>query len=170
MKKYIVLLFIFLGTILLGITLSFNSSQAVEDDNSYVTSYIYVDIKGAVAKPGVYRVTRETRLFQLIEIAGGVTSDAFTKNVNLSIHLEDEDSIYIPFINDEISSVKEELININNASIEELDSLPGIGEVTARAIVEYRTTIGAFKKIEEIMNVAGIGEASFIKIKDYITV
>lgn len=171
--KYIIGVFLFVSFIIGGIFIDFNKSKAnetVEIDNSYQVSYIYVDIKGAIKTPAVYRVTSETRLFQLIEIAGGLLPDALTKSINLSKRLADEEAIYIPFLGDEDSSVSNELININTASVEELDSLPGIGLVTAKAIVEYRTNIGIFMKIEDIMNVSGIGESSFEKIKEFITV
>ena len=175
MKKY--LRFVISGIVLIafilgGILIDFNHSRAEDEvvDNSYTVSYIYVDIKGAIKNPSVYRVTGGTRLFQLIEIAGGLTSDCDTKNINLSKKLNDEESIYIPFLGDEISSIGENLVNINTATKDELDSLPGIGAVTAQAIIDYRTNIGVFKKIEDIMNVSGIGESSFEKIKDYITV
>ncbi len=175
MKKYwkfVVFGFVVIAFIFGGFLIDFNQSKADDEvvDNSYTVSYIYVDIKGAIKNPSVYRVTAGTRLFQLIEIAGGLTSDCDTKSINLSKKLSDEESIYIPFLGDEISSISDNLININTATKDELDSLPGIGAVTAEAIINYRTNIGVFKKIEDIMNVSGIGESSFEKIKDYITV
>lgn len=175
MKKYwkfVVFGFVVIAFIFGVFLIDFNQSKADDEvvDNSYTVSYIYVDIKGAIKNPSVYRVTAGTRLFQLIEIAGGLTSDCDTKSINLSKKLSDEESIYIPFLGDEISSISDNLININTATKDELDSLPGIGAVTAEAIIDYRTNIGVFKKIEDIMNVSGIGESSFEKIKDYITV
>lgn len=175
MKKYLIALatgIVLIGLIVCGAFINFNSTKAndtISSDDG-VVAYIYVDIKGAIKNPAVYRVTSQTRLFQLIEIAGGLTSDADTSKINLSKKLSDEESIYVSFIGDEISETNDNLININTATIEELDKLPGIGLVTAQAIVEYRQTIGPFLKITDIMNVSGIGESSFEKIKDYIKI
>lgn len=176
MKKYIKYLIVLLPLSLIflcSFLISFNNTKAEDEkyiDNSYVVSYIYVDIKGAVKFPNVYRVTAETRLFQLVEMSGGLLSDADIRNINLSARLTDEESIYIPFINDDERIYSDELINLNTATVEQLDSLPGIGIITAQNIIDYRNNIKVFQTIEEIMNVSGIGEASFAKIKDYITV
>ncbi len=161
--------FILIVTFIPIFTVKADSNE--EAISGYQVSYIYVDIKGAVKTPGVYRITSNTRLFQLVEIAGGLTTDALVKNINLSQKLTDESSFYIPFFNDEESSVSEtELININSASLAILDTLPSVGESTAQNIIDYRKNIGSFKAIEDIMNVSGIGEATFYKIKDYICV
>jgi competence protein ComEA len=141
------------------------------------TTAIVVDISGEVLNPNYYIVDNGTRLYELIEIAGGVTPEANLSQVNLSSILQDEMKIYIPkIVVGEDGVVIEEpdynshLININTASYERLMELTGIGETKAKAIVEYRTTHGYFKSIEEIMNVKGIAEGTFNGIKDFICV
>ena len=160
---------------------------------------IFIDIKGAVKKPGVYETDENSKVIDAITLAGGLKSNADTSNINLSQHLKDEMVIYI-FTENELkkseekiacdttcktevievnnctektSSVNNEkndkLININTASKEELMSLSGIGEAKADAIIAYRNE-KQFATIEDIMEVSGIGESVFATIKDSITV
>lgn len=143
--------------------------------------YIVVDIKGQVLNEGVYKVIKGTRLYQLIIKAGGLTKDAKSEFINQSIILDDEMMIYIPSIYDQETEVvittedsneddqTQKLININTASKSSLESIPGIGSVTADSIITYRES-NTFETIEDIMNVTGIGESTFEKIKSYITV
>jgi competence protein ComEA len=138
------------------------------------TSYIYVDIKGQVEHPGVYKVLENTRLFQVVELAGGLTTEANDLLVNLSMILYDQDVVIIPSIYDEVEEIVEEptstLIDINRASQSELETLPGIGPATAEAIINYRDNVSSFDRIEDIMNVPGIGESTYEAIKDLITI
>ena len=130
---------------------------------------IWVDIDGAVNKPGVYEIKKGSRLFELLEIAGGLREDAYTKNINRSILLEEEDKIFIESI-DEINIKKEIMkIDINTASKEDLMTLSGIGESISENILEYREK-NEFKEIEDIKNVNGIGESKFNIIKENIKV
>lgn len=136
--------------------------------------YIYVDIKGEVHNPGVYKVNEDLRLYQLVNLAGGLTNEADGTLVNLSSQLFDEDVIYIPSIYDETSSVigdipvNEVRLDINQANLEQLQELPGIGPSTAQKIIDYRKEVGYFEDIEDIINVPGIGESTFNNIKDLI--
>lgn len=155
--------------------LDFNPQQPT--DVLDLPDYIYIDIKGEVINPGVYKVLKEYRLFQLLSLAGGVTGEADTLAINLSLKLFDQQVIYIPSTADNfpiIIDVTEDpssnIININSASLELLDTLPGIGPSTAQSIIDYRNGEGFFESIEQIMNVSGIGEATFNEIKDFITV
>jgi len=121
---------------------------------------IWVDIDGAVKNPGVYEIKTGSRLFELLEIAGGLREDAYTKDLNRSIMLNEEDKIYIESI-DNINLKKEIMkININTASKEELMKLTGIGEAISENILQYRET-NTFNKIKDIMNVDGIGDSKF---------
>lgn len=130
---------------------------------------IWVDIDGAVNKPGVYEIDGESRLFELIEIAGGLKKDAYTRDLNKSIKLNDEDKIYIKSV-EEIDLEKESSkININTATREELMNLTGIGESISGNIIIYREN-QKFLKIEDIMKVKGIGESKFNIIKNDIKV
>jgi len=142
-----------------------------------IPEYIYIDIKGQVQNPGVYKVTTNSRLFQLLNLAGGTTSKADTLAINLSLKLYDQQVVYIPSFDDNypiISEVSDDssqkVININSASLQLLDTLPGIGPSTAQSIIEYRNEVGFFERIEDIMNVTGIGESTYNEIKDLITV
>lgn len=152
---------------------TFNPEQNNEEETEEVY-FIYIDIKGEVNNPGVYKVSSDYRLFQVVNLAGGLTSKADTLAINLSQKIRDELAIYIPSVDDEyqsvvVTDVKEGLIDINSASKDTLESLTGIGPATAQAIIDYRST-NTFTTIEDIMNVPGIGDATFNAIKDSITI
>ncbi len=134
-----------------------------------------VYITGEVNYPGVYPIKEGDRIVDVIKYAGGETSEAVLENVNLSEIVSDEQHIIIPNINDDIAVATGTVeaggkININKATESDLVSLNGIGEATAKDIIKYREDNGAFKNIEDIMNVSGIGQKTFEKFKDNITV
>jgi competence protein ComEA len=146
---------------------------------------LYVFICGAVADPGVYEVAAGSRICDVLELAGGFGEDAGTDYLNLAEPVSDGQKVYVPRV-DELaegiatqteepldSSGAEEAsgkININTAAKEILITLPGIGEAKADSIIAYRTEHGGFSSIEEIMEIPGIKEAVFSKIKELITV
>lgn len=151
-----------------------------EKEESVPLQILFVDIGGAVENPGVYEVTKDTRLFEVIEMAGGLTEDADADRVNRASFVEDGQKIIIPEKGSEISGdlpsaagspadAGNGLININTATADELKTLSGIGDVTAEKIIEYRST-KSFKSKEDIMSVDGIGSKTYEKIKDRITV
>ena len=171
-------------------------SEAV--DNNCIKTTIYVDIKGEVKNPGVYEIDSDKRVIDVVNLAGGFTKDADTTILNLSMKLTDEMSIKIyskkeiedaknnineePTIVEVIKEVekiveveKECLCDNNDICIkeeiikQEENNVTGIGESKAIKIIEYREN-NRFEKIEDIMNVSGIGNAMFEKIKEYITV
>lgn len=137
-----------------------------------------VQISGEVLHPGVYALPAGSRLFDLIEISGGMTEKSDSKQVNQAAVLMDGGAYYIPAQgevlpvsqNAQMSSLSASIVNINTANLEELMSLPGIGETKALNIIAHREAHGNFKTIEEIMNVSGIGETIFDSIKGLITV
>ncbi len=143
---------------------------------------IVVYITGAVPRPGVYALAQGSRVQDAISAAGGFLADADKTGLNLARALEDGEQLDIaytsgssPVIGTAIPAATEapsnaELININTASQTELESLPGIGPTTAQKIIAYREANGPFAKIEDIVNVSGIGPGTFEKIKDLITV
>ena len=144
-------------------------------------SPLVVQVLGAVPRPGVYEFPEGSRVRDAVEASGGLLADADTSSLNLVAPLEDGQQLVIPFLNGApvttptaaaSTSVvpSADLININTATLAQLDSLPGIGPTTAQKIIDYRTTHGPFQKIEDIMNVSGIGPATFDKLKDLITV
>lgn len=144
---------------------------------------IFVDIDGAVKKPGVYKVSEGTRLFQVIELAGGLTDDASTQSLNRAEAVYDGQKITV-YSSDTGGYSQEDAgsgipaekgitggkVNINTADSVTLQTIPGIGPSKAARIIEYRDSQGRFKKIDDIKNVTGIGDITFENIKDYITV
>jgi len=156
---------------------------------------ISVYICGEVRNPGIYEAPLGVMLNDIIEDAGGLTENASVNNINLVYQITGNMSIYIPS-EDEIKNgftggdiIRQDgvyvwgnssggssdpggstlMVNINTAALDELKSLPGIGEVTAQAIIDYRNTT-PFSAIEDIKNVTGIGDSKFNRIKDYICV
>ena len=137
---------------------------------------VYVHICGEVEKPGVYELEEGSRVFQAVEAAGGFTAEASQSSMNLAETIADGMQIVI-LSKEEAEAVQaaaEEsaagLVNINQASKEQLMALPGIGESRAEDIIRYREESGGFQRIEDIMKVSGIKDAAFQKIKDSIAV
>ncbi len=138
---------------------------------------IVVYIEGAIAKPGLVYAPSDARLGEIINLSGGLLALADADNLNMAKPVKDGDKITVPFKKTLPSEKREsnpakpeELININTASAEELQKLPRIGPSTAKKIIEYREEHGDFKTIDEIKNVPRIGEKTFDKLKDMITV
>ena len=187
-KKYIIVIIpivIILLLIVIKLIIISSNKVEIEDDENLDTSkeeylddeYYYVDIKGCIKNPGVYKLIKGSRVKDVIELAGGLTSDSDTSNINLAKIIEDEMVININSVNDNSgnnysmnSNNLSDLININTASLEQLMTLSGIGESKAKSIISYREENGNFKAIEDITKVSGIGQALYEKIKDYITV
>lgn len=145
---------------------------------------LYADICGAVQTPGVYELEEGARIFQLIEKAGGLRQDADLASVNQAERVTDGMKVRI-YTKEEAASLPQQIsessaasdapaqtakININSADLSQLIQLSGIGESRAADIIAYRTEHGRFLTIEEIMNVSGIKESTFRKIKDQIVV
>ncbi|MFC0473433.1 helix-hairpin-helix domain-containing protein [Halalkalibacter kiskunsagensis] len=136
---------------------------------------ITVDIKGAIALPGVYELNEGSRVHNVIEMAGGFLSDADELQLNLAQLLQDEMMIYVPTEGEEVqenlvnsSGNKDGKIAINRVDETTLEQLPGIGPAKAAAIISYREEHGPFKGIEDLQNVSGIGPKSAEKLTDYI--
>ena len=139
---------------------------------------IFVDVKGAVKHPGVFETTKDKRVKDLIEEAGGLLDDADTATLNLSQKVKDQMVIYVlkhgekpkQISDGGSSSSNTDVININTANKEQLMKISGVGKTKAEAIISYREKNGDFKKKEDITKVRGIGKATFEKIKDKIEV
>ncbi len=137
---------------------------------------IYVYITGAIKNPGVYTVEKESRIYQVIELAGGFLEGADERNINLADKVSDGMKIVVYSVNESVNISEEnnsnenQIININTATKEQLMMLPGIGESKAESIIRYRQDYGFFKSIDEIMNISGIKEGAFDKIKDLIKI
>lgn len=141
---------------------------------------IMIHISGQVYKPGLIELKAGSRVIDAVELAGGLKAEADLDRINLAKKLEDEEKIYISKIGEEalplevvgsspVGHTVGGKININNCSKEELMTLPGIGEVLAGRIIDYREA-NPFKSIEDIRNVSGIGEKRFEEIKDLIII
>ena len=161
------------------------SATGTDSSDKRPENYI-VQIAGEVLKPGVYQVEEGTRLYQLIELSGGITPQADISSLNLAAPVHDGLRINIPAQNSiqgdldrfqfsfsEQIPLSEEtdndlVVQINTASLEELKRLPGIGEVIAQRIIEYRKTYGPFQSVDDLINVKGIGAKKLQDIKNSI--
>lgn len=136
-----------------------------------------VYVSGAVNKAGLYTLPSGSRVNDAIQAAGGFTDDANIDILNLAKILEDGEQILVPELISTISTENQTksinpsfiLVNINTATLEQLDTLPEIGPKTAQNIIDYRNVYGLFDRIEDIKDVTGIGPVTFDKIKDLIT-
>lgn len=163
-----------------------NSSQ-IKSDTSISPKRFLVDVSGAVAKPGVYKLgTDDARVTDAIEAAGGLSDDADRTRINLAQKLNDGEKVYVPRIGEDtgidsqltsklpaessLDTSHRGLVNINTADETTLQTLSGVGEATAKAIIKERETNGAFESPEDLMRVSGIGEKKFAKLKDDICV
>ncbi|MBE5940148.1 MAG: competence protein ComEA [Lachnospiraceae bacterium] len=138
------------------------------------TKLLAVHIVGSVSKPGVYYVENGAIVNDVVKLAGGLTKDADVSVTNLASAVTQGMMIRIYSVEEVkkgevITETSKGLININTAGKETLMELPGIGEAKAEAIISYREQNGAFKDIKDIMNIPGIKEALYNKIKDHIT-
>lgn len=146
------------------------------------TKMIVVEIKGEVVSPDVYEISEGSIIRDLITKAGGLTNEANIGKINRADKLRDNQLIVIPNKNElsnantninvskEGNTAEEGIININTASLEELQKINGVGEVKAKSIINYREKNGGFKSIDEMKNIEGIGDKTFEKMKDQITV
>ena len=156
-----------------AVLFSFIKTPIIKETKTFNLPKICVHIKGAVRSPGMYELDAASRVNDVIIAAGGALERANLNAVNLARFLEDGEEIIIPEIvsgAETVSYNETQQVNINTADINKLCELGGIGEITARQIIKYRTERGGFSVKEEIMNVHGIGETLFEKIKERICV
>lgn len=139
---------------------------------------LVVDVAGAVRRPGVYEFREGDRIVDAIRAAGGATRRAALDGLNLAAPLTDGVQILVPEVPPvgatEPGPIAGEgpaaLVNVNSASATELEVLPGVGEVIAQAIVDYRTDNGPFATVDDLLDVSGIGDATLEDIRDLVTV
>src|SRR5689334_14724262 len=188
-----VLLGVMAGFILAGTLLFVSRAPAGEPiilEPAPTKAPISVHVIGAVPRPGLYEFPENSRVQDAIDAAGGLLAEADENALNLAALLEDGQQLDVPYKagsapsssdtgsadlpssseTESSNGLETELVNINTATLEELDTLPGIGPTTAQKIIDYRTENGPFSVIEDIMNVSGIGPATFEDIQDLITV
>lgn len=162
------------------------SGQSEDISEAGSQDVIYVFVCGAVRSPGVYALESTARVYEAIVLAGGICEEGSAEYVNQAQKLEDGEKIYIPtkeevqqgiagenhnlFIESDKDTEKDSKVNINTASVEELKTLPGIGDTRAKSIIKYREEHGDFQVIEDLMRVEGIKEGVFEKMKDSIKV
>lgn len=164
-----------------------SSSELVEETSTEASkelSQLVVDVKGAVEKPGLYTLEVGSRVNDAVEAAGGLTSQADPKSINLAQKLSDEAVIYVASKDENISVVasttassamsQEEkntsLVNLNTATEADLQTISGIGAKRAADIIAYREANGGFKSVDDLNNVSGIGDKTMESIRPYVTV
>lgn len=159
-------------------------------------SFVTVHVAGAVTSPGVYRLTGSARVIDAVNAAGGAKADADLERINLAQVLFDTEQVFIPVratrssaptiaarhrptttvaaprLPAQQGSTPSPMapLDLNTATVVELDVLPGVGPATAKAIVDYRTSKGKFSRVEDLLNVAGIGPAKLASLRDLVTV
>jgi competence protein ComEA len=141
---------------------------------------IPVYLVGAVIRPGVYIVNRGIYLFELVELAGGLSPEAAAASINLAMRISDNQMVKIPTkvevedeatLNDLLSgTAPSSAININTANLAKLEELPGVGPATAAAIIADRNKNGPFRRTEDLMRVPGIKESRYVLLESLITV
>ena len=152
------------------------TTEAAETTGEEKAASIWVYVCGEVRDPGVYELPEGSRITDAVEAAGGMTGDAAETYLNLAETLSDGQKIEVPSV--EMAEALEEaaaqdtsgLVNLNRATEAELMTLSGIGESKAKEIIRYRESRGGFQKPEDLMNIPGIKEGVFHKIRDQITV
>lgn len=166
-----------------SINAGINAAGTHEENEATVSCMVHVC--GAVERPGVYELPQGSRIYQAIECAGGLSNEADPNYLNQADFVSDGEKVYVP-TREEVAEMDSPLqnvvtqsgetgapsglVNLNTASEEQLCTLPGIGSSKARSIIAYREEHGSFDRIESVMNVAGIKDGLFQKIKAYITV
>ncbi|HEM4597283.1 TPA: helix-hairpin-helix domain-containing protein [Streptococcus suis] len=159
-------------------------TEETSTEESEELSQLTVDVKGAVEKPGLYTLEAGARVNDAVEAAGGLTSQADPKSINLAQKLSDEAVVYVASKDENISVVtstatssamsSEEkstsLVNLNTATEADLQTISGIGAKRAADIIAYREANGGFKSVDDLNNVSGIGDKTMESIRPYVTV
>ena len=164
------------------------NTTRVEEATTMMPQNCYVDIKGEVLRPGVYEFSCESRIQEVIKKAGGFTEEADETKINLAQKISDQMQIIVPNLhskqeggvaegnsekgnstNTSVSNSKQGTININTATLEELQTIKGIGKKKAEAILQYRKEHGAFRTKEDLLQVKGIGKKALEAIESQVT-
>ena len=164
-------------------SLTTTAEVATDATKERAETMIYVDIKGAVKVPGIYQLKNQQRIWDALALAGGVSEEADTTQVNYAQKVKDQMIIYVPKKGEAVAQSletlqesapaqqnQEEKINLNTATEAELQTISGIGAKKAQEIIRFRDEQGPFKTVEELKNVSGIGEKTVERLKDMLTV
>lgn len=164
-------------------SLTTTAEVATDATKERAETMIYVDIKGAVKVPGIYQLKTQQRIWDALALAGGVSEEADTAQVNYAQKVKDQMIIYVPKKGEAVAQSletlqesapaqqnQEEKINLNTATEAELQTISGIGAKKAQEIIRFRDEQGPFKTVEELENVPGIGEKTVERLKDMLTV
>jgi competence protein ComEA len=168
------------------------ASASGSASGSTVPTEVVVHVAGAVGRPGVQRLPGGSRLVDAVEAAGGANPDADLARVNLAVPVQDGQQVYVPRVGevppspvggaggpstgssgssgDASDSPSGQPVNINTASADELDTLPGVGPATAEAIIAYREQSGPFTSVDQLLDVRGIGDAKLAQLRDLVTI
>ncbi|GAF15411.1 late competence protein ComEA, DNA receptor [Bacillus sp. JCM 19046] len=162
--------------------LGLTDNEPEVEEIEIVPAEVVVDVKGAVAHPGVYTLPAESRVYEVIEKAGGFLVEANQDAVNLALRISDELIVFVPKEGEETEALpleinqsshsndQEDKVDLNSATEVELQTLSGIGPSKAASIISHRDEHGPFSTIEDLMQVSGIGEKSFESLKESIIV
>ncbi|PKG24498.1 helix-hairpin-helix domain-containing protein [Niallia nealsonii] len=167
--------------------LQIKEGEMKEEQEEKTNETVVVDVKGAVKRPGVYEALQGDRVVDIIKKAGGIKDQGEENGINLALKITDEMVIYVPykgeegvegstesFVNTggvtENESSNGEAVDLNQATAAELDELPGIGPAKAETIIEYRESNGGFSSKEDFKKISGIGEKTYEKLENLITV
>lgn len=164
------------------------NTTKVEETTTMMPQNCYVDIKGEVLRPGVYEFSCESRIQEVIKKAGGFTEEADETKINLAQKISDQMQIIVPNLNSKQeggvtegnsekgnlsnttpSNLKQGTVNINTATLEQLQTIKGIGKKKAEAILQYRKEHGAFRTKEDLLQVKGIGKKALEAIESQVT-
>ena len=164
------------------------TTTRVEETTTMMPQNCYVDIKGEVLRPGVYEFSCESRIQEVIKKAGGFTEEADETKINLAQKITDQMQMIVPNVNSKqeggvtegnsekgnssnmiLSNAKQGKVNINTATLEELQTIKGIGKKKAEAILQYRKEHGPFRTKEDLLEVKGIGKKALEAIESQVT-
>ena len=152
------------------------ADTAGSSTSSSTPTIVLVHAAGAVAHPGVYELVAGARVADLIDAAGGPTPDADVDQLNLAAPVADGERVYVPRVGEVVpvaastAGGRSVRLDLNTATLDQLDELPGIGPATAQAIIDERDRRGRFRSVEELLDVRGIGPAKLEQIRDLVTV
>jgi competence protein ComEA len=142
----------------------------ISSESNQLSSEIFVHVAGEVKKPGLYSIKVGSRVEDAIALAGGMTKSAFEQSVNLARMVSDGEQIVVLAKSQVASGGKSSAyISLNNATQDQLESLPGVGPALAARIIEHRVEIGSFSDLSQLRDVSGIGEKLFAKISQQLT-